>query len=222
MKHRDKIILIIEDILALITLISLIVIAFETIPSAKEYLPLFQTIEYIVVAIFTLEYITRIMTAKNPFAYIFSFYGVVDLISVLPTLVGAGGFVYLKSLRIIRISRSLRMLRVFKFAEVADDINAREKKEREIGFFFYLQSLVIFTVIFGVLMYIVEFNHYALITLPDSLLWALTLLVGMTPVIEPTMLVGEAIKIGAMVAGFMLFGVLVYIVRNVIANKFTR
>jgi voltage-gated potassium channel len=221
MTKKDKKILIIEDILALITLISLVTIAMETVPDAREFLPLFKTIEYVVVGIFTLEYVARIMTAKNPFKYIFSFYGVVDLLSILPTLIGVGGLVFLKSLRILRISRLFRMLRVFKFSEVANDIESREKKESEIDFFFYIKSLITLTVIFGGLVHIFEFHNNPLATLPESMLWAFKLLVGVTPLVQTYTVAGEAIKVATMFGGFMLLAVLIYIIRTFISKRFS-
>ncbi|MDQ5883484.1 MAG: voltage-gated potassium channel [Patescibacteria group bacterium] len=220
MTKKDKKILILEDILALITLVSLVIIAMETVPDAREFLPLFKTIEYIVVGIFTFEYIVRIITAKNPFKYIFSFYGVVDLVSILPTLIGIGGFVFLKSLRIIRISRLFRMLRVFKFSEVANDIETREKKESEIDFLFYIKSLITLTVIFGGLVHIFEFHNNPLATLPESFLWAFKLLVGITPLVETYTVAGEAIKIATMFSGFMLLAVMIYLVRTFVIDRF--
>ena len=222
MTKKDKKILIIEDMLALITLISLVTIAMETVPDTREFLPLFKTIEYVVVGIFTLEYVVRIMTAKNPFKYIFSFYGVVDLLSILPTLIGVGGLVFLKSLRILRISRLFRMLRVFKFSEVANDIESREKKESEIDFFFYIKSLITLTVIFGGLVHIFEFHNNPLATLPESMLWAFKLLVGVTPLVQTYTVAGEAIKVATMFGGFMLLAVLIYIVRTFISERFSR
>jgi voltage-gated potassium channel len=222
MTKKDKKILIIEDILALITLISLVTIAMETVPDAREFLPLFKTIEYVVVGIFTLEYVVRIMTAKNPFKYIFSFYGVVDLLSILPTLIGVGGLVFLKSLRILRISRLFRMLRVFKFSEVANDIESREKKESEIDFFFYIKSLITLTVVFGGLVHIFEFHNNPLATLPESMLWAFKLLVGVTPLVQTYTVAGEAIKVATMFGGFMLLAVLIYIIRTFILDRFSR
>lgn len=222
MTKKDKKILIIEDILALITLISLVTIAMETVPDAREFLPLFKTIEYVVVGIFTLEYLVRIMTAKNPFKYIFSFYGVVDLLSILPTLIGVGGLVFLKSLRILRISRLFRMLRVFKFSEVANDIESREKKESEIDFFFYIKSLITLTVVFGGLVHIFEFHNNPLATLPESLLWAFKLLVGVTPLVQTYTVAGEAIKVATMFSGFMLLAVLIYVIRAYVLDRFSR
>jgi voltage-gated potassium channel len=222
MTKKDRNILIIEDILALVTLISLAAIALETVPDARAYLPIFEKIEYIAVGIFTLEYLIRIVAAKNPFKYIFSFYGVVDLVSILPTLIGVGDFVFLKSIRVLRISRLFRMLRVFKFSEVAHDIESREKKESEIDFFFYVKSLITLTVIFGGLVHIFEFHNNPLATLPESLLWAFKLLVGVTPLVQTYTLVGEAIKVATMFSGFMLFGVLVYIIRAYILDRFSK
>ena len=222
MTKKDKKILIIEDILALITLISLVTIAMETVPDAREFLPLFKTIEYVVVGIFTLEYLVRIMTAKNPFKYIFSFYGVVDLLSILPTLIGVGGLVFLKSLRILRISRLFRMLRVFKFSEVANDIESREKKESEIDFFFYIKSLITLTVVFGGLVHIFEFHNNPLATLPESMLWAFKLLVGVTPLVQTYTVAGEAIKVATMFSGFMLLAVLIYVIRAYVLDRFSR
>ncbi len=220
MTKKEKRILIVEDILALITLVSLVSIAMETVPDAKSYLPIFQNIEYFVVGIFTAEYIIRIISARNPFKYIFSFYGVVDLISILPTLIGVGGFVFLKSLRVIRISRLFRMLRVFKFSEVAKDIDKREEKESKIDFFFYVKSLITLTVIFGGLVHIFEFHNNPLATLPQSLLWAFKLLIGITPLAETYTVTGEAIKISAMFSGFMLLAILIYVIRACVIDKF--
>lgn len=222
MTKKDKKILIIEDILALITLISLVTIALETVPDAREYLPVFEKIEYIAVGIFTLEYLIRIMAAKNPFKYIFSFYGVVDLLSILPTLIGVGGLVFLKSLRILRISRLFRMLRVFKFSEVANDIESREKKESEIDFFFYIKSLITLTVVFGGLVHIFEFHNNPLATLPESMLWAFKLLVGVTPLVQTYTVAGEAIKVATMFSGFMLLAVLIYVIRAYVLDRFSR
>lgn len=220
MTKKFKIVLLVEDILALITLISLVAIALETVPDAREYLPIFKTIEYVVVGIFTLEYIVRICTTKNPFTYIFSFYGVVDLVSILPTLIGMGGFVFLKSIRILRISRLLRLLRVFKFSEVAKDIDSREKKEVQIDLFFYIKSLLTFTVLFGGLIYLFEFHNNPLATLPQSLLWAFKLLIGITPLVETYTIAGEVIKVAVMFSGFMLLGILIYVIRMFILEKF--
>lgn len=222
MTNKDKKILIIEDILALITLISLVAIALETVPDMSAYLPILEKIEYIVVGIFTLEYIIRIMAAKNPFKYIFSFYGVVDLISILPTLIGIGDFVFLKSIRVLRISRVFRMLRVFKFSEVAHDIDSREKKESQIDFFFYVKSLVTLTVVLGSLAYLLEFKDSLIITLPESLLWAFKLLVGVTPLTQTYTVAGEAIKVATMFSGFMLLGVLVYVIRGYVLERFAK
>jgi voltage-gated potassium channel len=218
--NKNKLILIAEDFLALVTVFSLASIAAETVPDLREYSNIFHKIEIAVVSIFVIEYIVRLLTSKHKIKYIFSFYGIADILSILPTLLGFGNFVFLKSLRVIRISRLFRMLRVFKFSQVANDIESRLKKEQEIDFFFYFKALFTFTVLFGGLIYIFEFHNYPLADLPKSFNWAFQLLLGITPLVEPYTIAGEVVEIMTKFAGFILLALLIYLLREFIMKTF--
>lgn len=91
-------------------LLSLVAFSFETLPdNSPELKKLLSSFEYVCVIIFSIEYVLRIFVAKKPFRYIFSFYGLVDLLSILPF--------YLTStidLRAFRIFRIFRIFRAFK------------------------------------------------------------------------------------------------------------
>ena len=95
---------------------SLIAFSFETIPNLSDvtmkYLRYFEIVSII---IFTLEYILRIYVSDKKMTYIFSFYGLIDLISILPFYIS--GTVDLRSLRAVRLLRVLRLLKLFRFNE---------------------------------------------------------------------------------------------------------
>jgi voltage-gated potassium channel len=211
--------LIIEDILALITVFSLFMIALETVPNLESYKSVFYKIEVFVVIIFSIEYIVRIITAKNKFAYIFSFYGIADLLSVLPTLLGLGNFVFLKTLRLIRISRLFRMINIYNLSRMAESAEKRTSVEENINFFFYLKSIIALTFFLGGLMYIFEFGTPGFESLPENFKWAFQMLVGWTPITSPETITGEALKMTTKISGFLMLAMLVYVIREGIIEK---
>lgn len=98
-------------IYALIVL-SLVLFAFETLPEAARYQVWFSWSERVIVAIFTVEYVLRVM--RNRLAYVWSFYGIVDLLAILPFYISFG-LVDLRSVRILRLTRLLRLAKLRRF-----------------------------------------------------------------------------------------------------------
>ena len=103
------------DIILLVLIVaSVLVVTLETVGSlSADYGILFLWLEWIFTILFTIEYILRIYSVRNPFKYIFSFYGIIDLLAILPLYLSIF-FVGSKHLIIIRVMRLLRVFRIFK------------------------------------------------------------------------------------------------------------
>ena len=140
------------DIALLFTIsLSVLIVMLESVPSLNiQYKELFYTVEWFFTILFTIEYLLRIITVKNPIKYIFSFYGIVDLLSILPTFIGIY-FTTSHSLRIIRILRLMRVFRVLKligFVSQAQILRNALKASRQKILVFML-SVTILVVILG-------------------------------------------------------------------------
>ena len=204
-----------NDVLAFLTIVSTISIILETVPSYVAHIPTFIAIEWFVVTIFTIEYAARTYYAKKPGSYNLSLFGIVDLVSILPTFLGAGNLTFLKSARVLRILRFLRVLRLTKLSKV----NGREIEEAA-GM--YALNIAIFVVtlfsalmVVGVAMYIAEGGNVHYESIPLSMLWALKVFLLGIPVEIPTTAGGEAVHILARFVGLVVFGVLVGILGNI-------
>lgn len=192
---------------------SVITVFLESIPSVREeYLPLFKVLEWIFTVFFTIEYILRIYCSLKPLAYVRSFYGIIDLLSILPT--------YLSLLipgsqvgAVIRILRLLRVFRIFKlhnFLSQGDIIStALMRSRRKIAIFLYAVFLLV--IVIGALMYLVESNGPAAAqfdSIPRSIYWAI---VTITTVgygdISPATTLGQFIAALVMVAGYAIIAV---------------
>lgn len=97
-------------------LISLVSYALETLPDISEqFRNILRLIERVSIVIFTLEYLLRIYVAKKTLKYIFSFYGIIDLIAIAPFFLGAStDFMSLRAFRIFRIFRAFKLIRYNK------------------------------------------------------------------------------------------------------------
>ena len=115
----------VNGLLTLTIIASIVAAVLETVTPVTPYHFLFTGTEYVAVTIFILEYIVRIKFAEKPLRYIFSFFGLIDLLAIIPTLLGLADFTFLKLVRIIRMLRLLRMTHVAKFADTkhTDDPN---------------------------------------------------------------------------------------------------
>ena len=158
---KEKLRIIIEDntspkgkifdyFIQILILLSLIAFTIETLPNNSIYtIDVLNAFELICVIIFTIEYLLRIFVSKKPFRYIFSFYGVIDLLAIFPFyLKGAYDLRALRAFRIFRIFRALKLIRYNK-ALNRFHIAARIVKE-EMVLFFIVTAIFIFLASAGI------------------------------------------------------------------------
>ncbi|MFN7144136.1 MAG: ion transporter [Myxococcota bacterium] len=167
-----------DVVLLVAILVSVSAVVLETVPviraSAGRGL---DTAEWVFTALFTAEYVLRLLIVRNPVRYVFSYFGLVDLVSILPTWLGlvypgAESFLVIRTLRLLRIFRVLKMVRFLEEARVL--LTAVRASARKIAVF--LGTVLSIVVIVGALMYVIEGPRHGYTSIPTSMYWAVVTL----------------------------------------------
>lgn len=200
------------DILLLyLILLSVAAVMLESVASIREKHGYWlNIIEWIVTIALSIEYILRIISVKRPLNYITSYYGIIDLLSILPSYIGLF-FVQSHYLTVIRSLRLLRVFRVLKLSHYIKEsvilIIALRKSRRKIMVFLYFVLLI--TVILGSLMYVIESEYDSGFTsIPQSIYWAIVTLttVGYGD-IAPVSPLGKFIASCIMILGYSIIAI---------------
>lgn len=208
--------------LIVLILISIFAVIIESIPSVREqHGQFFLYLELILTGVFAIEYLLRLYSVQRPLSYAFSFFGIVDFISIIPiflvmTLPGA------QSLMILRALRLLRIFRVFKlgtyFNEGSIILDALRSSRYKISVFFF--SIIIIVTIAGAIMYMVESPESGFTDIPTSIYWAI---VTMTTVgygdIAPATALGKSLASLLMISGYAIIAVPTGIVTAELTRK---
>ena len=201
----------INHVLALTTLVAVAVVALETVASLAPYQPVFTALEYAAVTIFALEYVARIRFSKKPLRYVTSFFGIIDLIAILPSVLGLSNLTFLKAARSVRIIRLLRMFRLAKFTEIKRRKNAAQSLYL-INLEIYALTLGVATLILGSLFYVFEANHVAAKDIPSGMYWAFKAILGGISYPQPETVGGTVTLILARFTSMILLGMLLSLV----------
>ena len=191
-------------------LISILVVMLESVESISEaYSTEIKIIEWSFTILFSIEYIARIIAVKKPLKYIFSFYGVIDLLSILPSFLG----LFITGTHSLSVIRSVRLLRIFRILKLVRYVNAAQvlktaliaSKDKITVFLFAIVSLAI---ILGTLMYIIETPESGFTSIPRSIYWAIVTLttVGYGD-ISPVTVLGQTIASIVMIMGYSILAV---------------
>ena len=190
----------------------------------KEYGPLLLTIEWIFTIFFTIEYALRIYCTLNTKKYIFSFMGIIDLLSILPTYL-IGFYAPIGSLIDIRIMRLIRVFRIFKLTPYLRSghtmqIALRSSRPKIIVF---ILSISLMVIILGTLMYIIEGQQNGFDNIPKAIYWAVVTLttVGYGDVVPITAL-GKTVAVFIMMLGYAIIAVPTGIVASELTKKKSR
>ncbi|MGV3710707.1 MAG: ion transporter [Gemmatimonas sp.] len=207
---------------ALIGLIvlSILVVSIETVPTLSSGVRAWLVvIEWVFTALFTLEYGLRLLAVGRPLAYATSFFGVVDLLALLPTWLsifvpGAQALLVVRVLRLMRIFRILKLARFLSEAQVLT--RALRASSRKIIVF--LLSVATIVVIVGSLMFVVEGPQHGFTSIPVSMYWAVVTLttVGYGDIAPKTAL-GQTLASLVMILGYGIIAVPTGIVTSELA-----
>ncbi len=211
------------DILLLFAIIaSIILVMMESVSSIdKNYHDFLNISEWIITILFSIEYIARIISVKKPTKYIFSFYGIIDLLSTIPKylsffFVGSQSLVALRALRLLRVFRILKLTRYI--GESTTLMRALKLSRARIAVF--ISFVIILCVILGTVMYLVESEQGSGFTsIPRSVYWAIVTLttVGYGDIAPHTPL-GQLIASAIMILGY---GIII-IPTGIITSEMTR
>lgn len=179
--------------------------------------------EWIFTILFTLEYGLRLYCSPSPRRdYVLSFFGLVDLFSILPTYLSllVPGASYLLVLRLLRVLRIFRILKLVRFMEDANILlHALTGARRKILVFLF--CVIVLIVIFGSLMYVIEGPENGFTSIPISIYWAI---VTMTTVgygdISPQTGIGQTLASIAMITGYAIIAVPTGIVSAELINEY--
>jgi voltage-gated potassium channel len=175
---------------------------------------MYLVIEWVAVILFSFEYIGRFLISKPRLSYIFSFFGIVDLMAILPTLFGLGNFTFLKSARALRIIRLLRMARLIKTSR-SGLVSSESLGMLSFNIIIYFVTLLTALLLTGTAMYLVEPNLPALSSIPAGMWWSLKVFMAGIPVVEPQTGLGEIFFVGTRFVGLLLLGLLIGVVGTV-------
>lgn len=199
------------DILLLICIVAgVVVVALESVSTLPDSLDAwFLGLEWFFTIIFTFDYFVRVWIVPNKRKYIFSFFGIIDLLSILPTYLGLL-FVGAQSLMVIRSIRLLRIFRIFKLTRyVGEGQNlARALNSSKHKIIVFLVTILTSVIITGTLMYLVEGPVHGFTSIPKSIYWAI---VTMTTVgygdIAPQTAIGQTLASFIMILGYGIIAV---------------
>jgi voltage-gated potassium channel len=191
-------------------LLSILVVVLESVPAiGGRHADVMRVLEWSFTLLFSAEYVARLLCVRQPLKYATSFFGIIDLLSVLPTyfsLLVPGS----QALLDIRILRLLRVFRIFKltlyieeYTRLAEALSASRRK-----IMVFLSVVLMLVLVLGTLMYVVEGPEHGYTSIPTAMYWAI---VTMTTVgygdITPHTTLGKAIASFMMLLGWGILAV---------------
>ena len=189
---------------------SVLVVMIESSVTAGEAwsMPL-RGAEWAFTMVFLVEYLLRLIAVRRPLRYAVSFFGMIDLLTVLPAFLGLvlPGSHYLAVLRLLRVLRVFRVLKLVPYmAEAEAIIRALRASRRKITVFLF--SVLIIAVVLGSLIYVIEGEENGFTSIPRSMYWTIVTLttVGYGDLTPRTGL-GQAIAAVIMVMGYGIIAV---------------
>lgn len=199
-----------DIVLVALILLSVILVMLESVKEIDlNFHEVLLALEWVVTIFFTLEYIARLVSIKKPWKYVFSFYGIIDLISTIPLYLSyiLAGSQVLLAIRAFRLLRIFRILKLVKFMGEASQLKAALKASRtKIAVFIYV--VLILSVIMGTAMYLIESDEAGFTSIPRSIYWTIVTLttVGYGDIAPQTNL-GQFLATVIMILGYGIIAV---------------
>lgn len=200
-----------DVILLILILLNVLVVMLESVNALQtSYGPYFNYAEWFFTLLFTIEYILRIITLKHPLKYVFSWYGIIDLLAIIPKFLG----LFINNTQALLALRSLRLLRVFTILKLENYIGASnhlikaiKTSRAKINVFIF--AIVILSIVLGTLIYLIEGNaNSGFTSIPRSIYWVV---VTMTTVgygdIAPVTPLGQFFATLVMIIGYGIIAV---------------
>lgn len=191
-------------------ILSVIVVMLDSVPGIHEvYGGFFYGLEWFFTVLFTVEYGMRLYVASNKPRYVRSFFGIIDLLSILPTYFSVlfPGTQYLLVIRFFRVLRIFRLLKLVKFVKEGEYVrNAVLASSRKILFFLFFVMITVS--IIGALMYLIEGEEHGFHSIPEGVYWAIVTIttVGYGDILPQT-IPGRALAAMLMIIGYSIIAV---------------
>lgn len=212
-----------DIVLIVVILLSVLAVLLDSVAGLHaRFLPQFRALEWGFTVLFTLEYLLRLYSSSAPRRYALSFFGLVDLFSILPTYLA---FLWPEAsfLIVIRILRVLRIFRIFKLIRYMGEANVLSRalwqsRRKILVFLFCVLTL---QVVFGAVMFVVEGSESGFTSIPVSIYWAIVTMttVGFGDIVPQTDL-GRLIASMTMMTGYAIIAVPTGIVSSELMNEF--
>ncbi len=203
--------------------LSVLLVMLESVKGINErYFPILNAAEWVITVIFTFEYIARIVCVKDPWRYMFSFYGLIDLLSTIPKYLS---LLYLGT-QVLATFRALRLLRLFRIlnphqyiGESQNLTSALRASRTRISVFLF--GILIICIVLGTVMYLVEGGESGFTSIPKSIYWAIVTLttVGYGD-IAPVTILGQIIASFIMILGYAIIAIPTGIVSNELSRSY--
>ena len=163
-------------VVQLLVVISLLSFSLETLPNlSKNQLFILKLIEIVIITIFSIEYLLRIFVTNKKFKYIFSFYGLIDLLTILPFYLSLT--IDLRSLRALRLLRLFRILKLVRFNKAINRFQEALKIAREeIIIFIFATCIVLYLSSVGIFFFENAIQPDKFSSVFHSLWWAIVTL----------------------------------------------
>lgn len=199
------------DIALIVTiLVSVVAVMLESVaPVRARYGSVLRITEWVITVVFTIEYILRLLCVGQPARYARSFFGIIDLLAILPTYIsffipGAQALAVVRVLRILRVFRVLKLVQYVQEARVLRQALANSGR-KILVFLFVVFTIVI---IVGAMMYLVEGEAAGFTSIPLSVYWAVVTLttVGYGD-IAPVTALGQFLSALLMIVGYGIIAV---------------
>ncbi|GET45750.1 ion transporter [Capnocytophaga felis] len=199
-----------DIVLLILIFLSVIMVMLETVKDIDHQAHgILVFLEWFITIFFTIEYVLRIISNRKPLQYIFSFYGIIDLISILPMYLSF----FIPGSKALSVVRALRLLRVFRILELANFMNQGEELKMALRtsrtkILVFIYFVLVICILLGSLMYVIEGEESGFTSIPRSIYWCIVTLttVGYGD-IAPATTLGQMVASFVMVLGYGIIAV---------------
>lgn len=164
-----------DIVLVVLILLSILVVVLDSVPAiGASYSDAMHVLEWLFTLLFTVEFIARLVTVRHPLRYATSFYGLIDLLSVLPTYIsllvpGSEALLDIRILRLLRVFRIFKLtLYIEEYTRLGEALAASRRK-----ILVFLSVVLMAVLILGTVMYVVEGPGHGYTSIPTAMYWAI-------------------------------------------------